>query len=54
MEYHSKFQQIKLLKNINLNIPVNCTVGIIGPTGCGKTTINVFQYKKILRDLINE
>ena len=28
----------KVLKNINLNIPVNSTVGIIGPTGCGKTT----------------
>ena len=28
----------KVLKNINLIIPVNSTVGIIGPTGCGKTT----------------
>jgi len=27
------------LKNINLNIPAKATVGIIGPTGSGKTTI---------------
>ncbi len=26
------------LKNINLSIPINSTVGLIGPTGCGKTT----------------
>ena len=27
------------LKNININIPVNSTVGLVGPTGSGKTTI---------------
>ena len=27
------------LKNINLNIPANTTVGFVGPTGSGKTTI---------------
>ena len=26
------------LKNININIPAKSTVGIIGATGCGKTT----------------
>ena len=26
------------LKNINLSIPVNTTVGLVGATGCGKTT----------------
>ena len=26
------------LKNINLNIPINTTVGFIGPSGSGKTT----------------
>ena len=26
------------LKNINLSIPVKTTVGLVGPTGCGKTT----------------
>ncbi|MDC0393501.1 ABC transporter ATP-binding protein/permease [Candidatus Pelagibacter sp.] len=28
-----------ILKNINLSIPVNSTIGLIGPTGSGKTTI---------------
>jgi ABC-type multidrug transport system fused ATPase/permease subunit len=28
-----------LIKNINLEIPCNTTVGIIGPTGSGKTTL---------------
>jgi ABC-type multidrug transport system fused ATPase/permease subunit len=27
------------LKNINLDIPAKSTVGLIGPTGCGKTTL---------------
>jgi len=27
------------LQNINLNIPAKSTVGFVGPTGCGKTTI---------------
>lgn len=27
------------LKNINLNIPVKSTVGLVGVTGCGKTTM---------------
>ena len=27
------------LKDINLNIPAKATVGLIGPTGCGKTTM---------------
>ena len=27
------------LKNVNLTIPAYMTVGLIGPTGCGKTTI---------------
>ena len=27
------------LKDINLTIPAKSTVGLIGPTGCGKTTL---------------
>jgi ABC-type multidrug transport system fused ATPase/permease subunit len=27
------------LKNINLTIPINCTIGFVGKTGSGKTTI---------------
>ena len=29
----------KALKNINLNIPAKSTIGLIGPTGSGKTTV---------------
>ena len=29
----------KELKNINLNIPAKSTIGLIGPTGSGKTTV---------------
>ncbi len=28
-----------MLKNVNLKIPAGYTVGIIGSTGCGKTTL---------------
>ena len=28
-----------VLKNISMNIPVGSNIGIIGPTGCGKTTL---------------
>jgi len=28
-----------VLKNVNLNIPIRTTTGIVGATGCGKTTI---------------
>ena len=27
------------LKNINIDIPAQSTIGIVGPTGSGKTTI---------------
>jgi ABC-type multidrug transport system fused ATPase/permease subunit len=31
--------QVPVLKNINLNIPAKSFIGIIGPTGSGKTTV---------------
>ena len=34
-----KNSEEKVLNNINLNIPAGSTVGIIGSTGCGKTTL---------------
>ena len=34
-----KNSEDKVLKNINLNIKAGSTVGIIGSTGCGKTTL---------------
>lgn len=34
-----KNSQDEVLKDINLKIPAGATVGIIGPTGCGKTTL---------------
>lgn len=34
-----------ILKNVSLNIPAGKTVAIVGPTGCGKTTlINLFMH----------
>ena len=35
---HSKNYEVRLIKNINLNIPIRSTVGLIGGTGSGKTT----------------
>ena len=34
------------LKNISLSIPINTTVGLVGATGCGKTT----QLPQIVMD----
>ena len=34
-----KHSEEAVLENINLNIPAGSTVGIIGSTGCGKTTL---------------
>ena len=34
-----KHSEEAVLENINLNIPAGATVGIIGSTGCGKTTL---------------
>ena len=34
-----KHSEDEVLKNINLKIPARSTVGIIGSTGCGKTTL---------------
>jgi len=34
-----KHSEEAVLDNINLNIPAGATVGIIGSTGCGKTTL---------------
>ncbi len=34
-----KSSEEAVLENINLNIPAGATVGIIGSTGCGKTTL---------------
>jgi ABC-2 type transport system ATP-binding protein len=31
--------QVKALKNINLELPIGKTIGVIGPSGAGKTTL---------------
>ena len=36
--YHKQSQD-EVLKNVSLKIPAKSTVGIIGSTGCGKTTL---------------
>ncbi|MHB1947376.1 MAG: ABC transporter ATP-binding protein [Gammaproteobacteria bacterium] len=35
--YHN--EQRSVLENLNLSIPANSTVGFVGATGCGKTTV---------------
>lgn len=42
------YSDIKVLENINLQIPENSFVSIVGPNGAGKTTL-----MKILLGLVN-
>lgn len=37
--YNYPYTSRATLKNINIQIPLKSTIGIIGPTGCGKTTL---------------
>jgi len=39
VDYNYPNSSIKALKNININIPINSTVGLVGATGSGKTTL---------------
>ena len=39
VNYLTNKGQLKALRNINFNIPKNSVVGIIGESGCGKSTI---------------
>jgi ABC-type multidrug transport system fused ATPase/permease subunit len=39
ISYNYPNSSIKILKNINFVIPAKSTIGIIGPTGSGKTTL---------------
>ncbi len=37
-DFNFYYGQVKVLKNISMNIPENRVTGIIGPSGCGKST----------------
>ena len=39
IDYNYPNSSIKALKNININIPINSTIGLVGATGSGKTTL---------------
>mgnify|MGYP001399389019 CR=1 FL=1 len=39
VNYSTNKGKIQALRNININIPTNSVVGIIGESGCGKSTI---------------
>ena len=39
IHYNYPNSSIKALKNISINIPINSTIGLIGATGSGKTTL---------------
>ena len=39
VDLSKKFSHLVLLKNIDLNVPQNSIVGIVGPNGSGKTTL---------------
>ncbi len=39
VDYNYPNSSIKALKNISINIPINSTVGLVGATGSGKTTL---------------
>ena len=39
IHYNYPNSSTNVLKDINLTVPAKSTVGLIGPTGCGKTTI---------------
>jgi iron complex transport system ATP-binding protein len=47
-------ENIEILKNISLNVKSKKNVGIIGPNGCGKTTLlkNVYRYLKYQKGTI--
>ncbi len=39
IHYNYPNSSIKALKNISINIPINSTIGLVGATGSGKTTL---------------
>ena len=39
VDYNYPNSSIKAIENLNINIPINSTVGLVGSTGSGKTTL---------------